>query len=292
MLKRLVIGTALLGSLSLGSKKPREFHVPDQTVRTDFGDFSITELVETGQMSSRRLAGSIVNNTKKIWYKPIFAFHFESLSGVPITCTQCQVTLGGLFGPGQRVAFGSEPTSEPFGIFVSALMGSNHRLLSVALGSPSFYSADYEFSLVDPPNGKNLRFEDANLSFAFLPGYKGIQVTIRNKTAQEATLDWNGAAMIGVGGDPMPVVHQGLKYTNSAAVKPPSVIPPSGTFEDTVTPVSSLRFDNQAWGPGNWLPFAPVANTYRGETFGVVLPVSAAGNLKKYVFRFHIDDVR
>jgi hypothetical protein len=292
MLKRVALTLALVVSPCLASKKPPLLPVADQSVHTNFGDFLFTAMAETGPLTSRRLAGTIVNNTTKSWYHPAFDFHFQSFSGAPLACAECEIVIQGPFAPGQRIDFGRDPTAEPFGILVSTELGPNHSLASITLGSLSFYSADYVFSLSDPAGGRSLKFEDANFSFAFLPGYKGIQITIRNKATQEATLDWNGASMIGVTGGAIPIAHGRLKITDPTADKPPSTIAASSTFEDTVTPIASLRFDNQAWGPGNWLPYAPVANSYRGQTFGLVLPISLSGNAKKYVFRFHIDDVR
>ncbi len=292
MLKRLAIAMALLLSPCLASKKQPQFPVADKSVQTSFGTFLFTDMAEVGPMSSRRLAGTVVNNTSKTWYHPAFDFHFQDLTGAPISCAQCEVVIEGSLAPGQRIVFGQDPVKQPFGILLSAQVGSNHSLSSITLGSASFYSADYQFSLVDPPGSQALKYQDNNLAFQFTPGYKGIQFTILNKTGQEATLDWNGAAMIGMTGDSIPVAHQGLKYTDANAVKPPSVIGPSASYEDTVTPIASLRFDNQAWGPGNWLPYAPVANSFRGGTFGLTLPISVAGASKRYVFHFHIDDVR
>ena len=154
-------------------------------------------------------------------------------------------------------------------------------------------AVSYRFKMLKPGESEDLRFDDAEIESAFTIGRNGINFTLRNKTDEPIKIDWNQGSYIDEAGTAHPITHSGVKYTDAAAAKPASTIPPSAKLEDVATPADAIYFTSGeygGWRTRDLLPRTINAPALKGSTIALYLPLEVNGRTKNYLFRFLISD--
>jgi hypothetical protein len=106
-----------------------------------------------------------------------------------------------------------------------------------------------------------------------------------------AKIDWNQAAFVDATGLSHSVTHQGVRYNDTAAQKPPTVIPPGTRIEDMVIPADNVRMGSRDWIINDLFPSGAEGLPYVGKEVSIYLPVEIAGKVVDYVFGFKITRV-
>jgi hypothetical protein len=125
---------------------------------------------------------------------------------------------------------------------------------------------------------------------AIIQNYDGISFSLINKTDSVLILDWNKISFIDASGSSGgSVMHENIKYTDCASMKPPSTIPPHGKISDIITPCSGVYFQTSSgqYGSSGWVVnMLPFANEVTNTTFGFYMPISFGTMIKNYSFKF------
>ncbi|HYL13906.1 MAG TPA: hypothetical protein VEV41_12770 [Terriglobales bacterium] len=149
---------------------------------------------------------------------------------------------------------------------------------------------DYSFSLVKPTETSSLVFEDEHLKIAFTVSRKAIGFSLTNKTDSPVKIDWNQLSYVDVDGKSHKVFHKGVAYKDREGSFPPSIVPPTATFEDLVLPSDYSQWSDVGGGfyTFDLLPQAANAGSYVGKIFSVFMPVEVNSAVKNYLFSFKI----
>jgi hypothetical protein len=302
-MRLILVGLMAVAACS-GQKAPKppkpdpaqRYPLPDQTVETPLGSFVFSGLTLGNKIisglvmhSSATVTGTITNNTTATWESISFTAALFNLSGG--VASDSTFTYMGL-------AAGKTSNIEPYGGSLAdgqsfyiqngpaAALGIRFRNGSVAV--------QYSFRMIKPSESTDLRFEDADIESGFVVARKGINFIFRNKTDDPIKIDWNQVSYIDATGTSHPVTHTGVKYTDAAASKPPSTIPPSAKFEDSAIPADSVHFVSGqygGWETRDLLPRSVDAPLLKGGTVALYMPMEVRGKVKNYLFRFQITDV-
>jgi hypothetical protein len=123
--------------------------------------------------------------------------------------------------------------------------------------------------------------------------YSGIAFSLVNKTDQTMTIDWDRVSYIDLGGNSgNAVMHKGIKYTNCAGEKAPSVVPPHGRMHDVITPCCDVEFREGVYEMGlhikpKWVvKMLPNPEEHPNVHFGVYMPLEVGGKILNYTFLF------
>jgi hypothetical protein len=153
------------------------------------------------------------------------------------------------------------------------------------------YEAKYTLAMVKPRPSDNLAFEDDGLIILFAPDPKDMAFGLKNKTDHAMHVDWNQAALVDPSGKSHQVIHQGIKFSEKASPKTPTVIPPGARIEDMVMSADSVRMGSREWILEDFLPPGPQAEKLRGGQFSIFLPLEIDGKTVDYNFVFAIRDI-
>jgi hypothetical protein len=272
---------------------PISVALPDETVSTPLGNFTFSHLT-LGQKvilgtvvpsSSLQFNGTATNATDHTWKRIFFSAIFTDAAGTVVQNDQLSYTLIGagqsqklgILDDGDPVSFSSPPAK----LTIKYLLG---ELLNI----------DYRLRMTKPADSEGMAFEDASLQATFGVTRQAVQFTILNKTNGPVKIDWNQVSFIDGESNSHPVTHQGVKYTDAAATKPPSVIPPSAKFSDTIVPANNVHFSSGeygGWSTTDILTGTPLATTLKGKTISVYMPLELNGTQRNYLFSFEITDV-
>jgi hypothetical protein len=96
---------------------------------------------------------------------------------------------------------------------------------------------------------KGLEYETSNykVNFQLQNPYTGIGISIQNKTNSEISINWDKASFVDVNKKAHGVTHEGVKYKDATASKPPSTIPPGAELKDFVIMSDSVSFERSNW---------------------------------------------
>lgn len=270
-------------------------------VNLEEGNFIIKDLQVVkgrGWDTKPLLKGWVLNNTSKDWTKVTFrAYLYDSAGnrieweGEPASCTFSIFNI-------------KKEEEEPIGSmgggwYIYGLKNTSDSIASVAKFEVRFikgeYPSRYIFIMTKPKENKNLIFDDNFISVSFLISKEQIAFTLDNKTAGPIKIDWNQVSYVDVLGKSHKVMHSGVKYINREEPQAPTVIPPSAKIEDIVFPTDYVYYDGE-WRDGEWrekplFPEAPEAKLYKGQSFGVFMPLEINKVIKNYFFTFKIEDI-
>lgn len=146
-------------------------------------------------------------------------------------------------------------------------------------------------------------FEDSLVKAIVYPTTTGFSVIINNKTDHTIKIMWDEAAIVGVNGSSMRLMHNGVKYIDRNNSQPPSVIVAHGHIADDVVPTERVVQGYGSWDSAPMLPLdyyyladkdttlAKLRNEYKGKTMQLLLPLSIEDVTNDYLFTFTIDDI-
>jgi hypothetical protein len=152
----------------------------------------------------------------------------------------------------------------------------------------------YRLALTKPVESEALVFEDDNLRASFALSRKAINFSLKNKTDGPLKIDWNQWSYVDVDGNSHRIFHKGIAYKDRETSLPPSVIPPTATFEDVVFPSDYSRWSDVGGGfqSLDLLPQAVSASAYVGKTLSLFMPLEVNNTVKNYLFSFKIKEAQ
>lgn len=147
----------------------------------------------------------------------------------------------------------------------------------------------YKFTLTNPANGENRRYEDETIKAVFDIDRKKIAFTLLNKADSPIKIRWDEVSYV----DPTGESHRILPPQSATA------IPPTAKIKDLIIPTDygysylAGRFDSRSVNK----QFLPKPNTkearkHKGQHLSVLMPVEVNGTVKNYLFTFEIDIVQ
>jgi hypothetical protein len=256
--------------------------VNDATVISDQGPFQFSGITITPSYSGARIAGSVTNNTPKQWGFANFQITLFDANRQKIGS---DILTFNDFSPGQTKTIGLLG-------YESLRLNKEGRIRSFDLkfvkGS---YQAQYVISMRKPVAADDMVFSDGLIELRFAPSEKQLGFTVRNTGSGPVKIDWNSAAFVDIAGASHKVMHHGVKYNERGAMQAPTVIPPGAIVRDFVYPSDYVSFIYGVWNEQPMFPNAPLANEYKGHSFGVFLPIEIDGKVRNYNFVFRINDV-
>jgi len=162
----------------------------------------------------------------------------------------------------------------------------------------ALYDIQYRFAMLKPISPDNMSFDDAFLSFKFSIDPKGIACSIRNKTGDPISVNWNVISYVDSSGDAHKVMHSGIRLVDKEAPQTPTLIPPTARISETLFPIDYILSGS---GGLTQTPLWPDTGyvskdeshlkTLEGSTFSIFMPIEVGGKSKNYSFVFKIVSV-
>jgi len=269
---------------------PQPLPVPDQIVAVSDGSFAFRSLRLVQELTLVYLAGTVKNETSHLWEDVVFEFRAIDADGGTerlglVICPsfpaggECSLAL--TVGPGMLISMSPK--------LVSAFSGGAGSTVRMSFfQARGYYVPNYSFSLQRPIRSDKLAFEDPTIAFAAQMVREGIRIALLNKTDQPIKIDWNSVSYVDQTGKANSVSHQGIKYTDAASQKPPTIIPPGARHEDTIIPATNIHFANE-WKIDPILPMGALSGEVVGKTFSLFMPLDVGGRVQNYNFGFKIE---
>ncbi len=130
-------------------------------------------------------------------------------------------------------------------------------------------------------------YGDLQFGFGMVPtdlGPVGLSLLVRNGTARGVSLDWNAVTIIGKASRAYPVIHRGVKFSDSAAPKAQTTVPPGATLDDFVYPSELVSFVSGYRSPGRWVGERFFETMTPGDRFTLYLPIRHGDSAIEYQF--------
>jgi len=263
----------------------------DEIVSTPMGDFAFTHLTLSPDpaypaLNGYKLNGVATNLTGHAVVNPAFEASVTDISG--------KVQSG--FIDFSKISAGKAVPVSSLGVdgisIISVLnpIAPSSQLKIKYLGGGKL-DVEYRFRVTKPTISDGMELEDDNIRAVFAVTQTAVQFSILNKTAGPIKIDWNQVSFIDPDSNSYPVTHEGVKYADAAAAKPPSVVPPSAKFSDAVVPANNVSFSSGSWSTRDLLTRSPLAPAMKGRTISIFMPLEINGAQKNYLFSFEITDV-
>lgn len=237
--------------------------------------------------------GTIINRTNKDWKNLQFEVVLKDDSG-KIWKDQFAISVqkGGAFKNGDRQQIGLS-YGTPLESIGKNLSNSQIEQWDVKFHSGE-YLASYDVKLQKstPPN--SLTFVDQDIAVRFNISKEQIGFALSNKTTEPIKIDWDQVSYIDIDGESHKVIHSGIRLMDRANPQSPTIIPPSAKITDMVYPSGYVYYEKGRYGGWREMPIfpdAPSALKYKGQSFGVFLPIEVKGKVENYLFKFIIKDV-
>jgi hypothetical protein len=195
------------------------------------------------------------------------------------------------------------------------LLNASYNSALVQIDRPEATKEQYGAVVtIKPEAGNKYTYEDGLFSGIFFVATSRINFTISNKTEHSIKIVWDDAAFIEISGQSARLAHEGVKYADSNASQPPSVIPARQSLTDFVLPTNRVYYRKGYYGtyyssPGGWeeLPLVLPASHHvessdtsalatftsdveknKGKRFGILLPLEIEGVVNEYTFWFEV----
>ena len=272
---------------------PQPIAMHDEVVETGNGVFTFTRMALTPNilpylgLSGYKLNGVVRNDSGHAWRAASFKIRFLDSSGNSILLAEVPLSYVGVkqgiaapmtLIPDYHVNFFDTPPSGGFQIVFE------YGELDVA----------YKYRMTKPLDTDSLSFEDADILTAFVIQDSGITPAVLNKTNDPVKIDWNQVSIVDIFNASHGVTHEGVKYADAAASKPPTIIPPSAKMTDTVIPADNVHFTSGqygGWSTAHLIPRGTDPGAAKSKTLGLFMPLEIKGVTKNYLFQFQITDV-
>lgn len=295
---KLLVAALVIALPTFAEKKPKSkppsgpqtVRMADQTVTTPLGDFTFSTMTLSPEIylgmvrSNLRLQGLSTNGTGKKWEHIAFSGIFANSAGKEVDREYFTFFK---MAAGQSMQLSSMPEGSI--VFLREPVAS--FTIKYDSGTPD---VSYSLKLRKPAESDELQFSDEFVALAFSVGRNGLNFALLNKTDEPIKIDWNQISFIDWSADAHPVTHTGVKYTDAAAAKPASIVPPSAKFKDAIIPADNVHFTSGqygGWSVNDLLPHTTSAPTLKGKDVAVYMPLEVNGKTKNYTFQFQIIDV-
>jgi hypothetical protein len=207
-------------------------------------------------------------------------------------------TLGITAPAHQTVPFNSDP-GVVFSMEPMHYSGRNPPIKGYNLSfRDASYDIQYRFAMLKPTANDEMAFEDTSLSFKFSIDPKGIACTIRNKTNDPISVNWNMVSYIDASGDAHKVIHSGIRLVDKEAPQTPTLIPPTARINETLFPTDYIQSGSSGlsqqplWpNTGHVSKDESQLKNLEGSTFSVFMPIEVGGKANNYSFVFRIVNV-
>jgi hypothetical protein len=148
------------------------------------------------------------------------------------------------------------------------------------------------------------RFEDKLIAATFFVWPNYIAIGLENRSEYPIQISWTEAAFVDPKGLSQPVMHAGVKYTDCASPKAPSVVVAKGRITDEIVPCNYVQLGYGSWIEMDYLPnFSYVLldsadaiasrldKEMKGKTIQVLLPIKTQDVVNDYTFTFQVNGV-
>lgn len=183
--------------------------------------------------------------------------------------------------------------------------------LLLALTSCGLFRPKYAYSyelLNENTDKQTLTYTDSAISIYFSIEQKNIYFSLINKSAEPIKVIWDETSVVR-DNIPEPIVNSNVRFDVKHLPQIPSVIPPSRSIVNTITPKQNIYWDSDiqenGYDDGCWKVYdlfpvhdwgskstkEAIYNSV-GSTFSVYMPIVIKGEKKPYEFKFKITDVQ
>jgi hypothetical protein len=211
---------------------------------------------------------------------------------------------------------------------IVAVLLASCASMQAALTPPTTYRLSYDYGLSEVVRPAKARerygpqritsvadtgiakylFEDDLVRVIIYPSHDRIHFSLANKTTHSVKIAWNESAFVGVDGTSQPVMHVGVRYTECAGQKAPSVIIQQGRIDDAAIPCKHVTYFSGTY-TGGWyitplIPSShyPAADTasqldsartrFVGQKIRFLLPIQVEDVTNDYLFTFEVKSVK
>lgn len=203
------------------------------------------------------------------------------------------------FNSAPGVVFNSEPMHSVGEDPLEPTHYSGEKIKSYNLSfRDALYDIQYRFTMLKPISTDEMSFDDASLSFKFSIDPKGIACSIRNKTADPISVNWNVISYVDSSGDAHKVMHSGIRLMDKEAPQTPTLIPPTARINETLFPTDYIVSGSEGLSQKPVWPDTGYVSkdeshlkTLEGSTFSIFMPIEVGGKTKNYSFVFKIVSV-
>lgn len=165
------------------------------------------------------------------------------------------------------------------------------EVLNIKLDKVVVYRLKYR--LIGPVQSDELKFRDNIISVSFAVSDQSFQMNLANLTAYPLKILWSSADYTDVNNRSHRLMHSGIRYQDRNNAIPSQIVPPQGSVQQTVMPISSVVYSQEKKGYEN-LPLFPLdsdmAAGLKGRVFYLLIPVEVDRQIIPYNFKIEITE--
>jgi hypothetical protein len=165
------------------------------------------------------------------------------------------------------------------------------EVLNIKLEKVVAYRLKYR--LVGPVQSDEIKFSDKIISVSFVIGEQSFQMNLANLTAYPLKILWGSADYTDVNNRSHRLMHSGIRYQDRNNAIPSQIVPPQGSVQQTVMPISSVVYSQEKKGYENFPLFpldSDMAAGLKGRIFYLLIPVEFDRQIIPYNFKIEITE--
>jgi hypothetical protein len=294
----IAIIVVLLSSLAFSKAKENKEVSQDRIeLQTEYGLVLLQNVSLQQARDEIVVTGTVTNHSSRAWRSIGFILNLRDKNGRELkseldTPLDREVSVSDL-GKGETKALGGLTGEVPAKLTLYGLHGKVDSFDLQWSKEYSYYDSHTVFALTQPAPNKKLFFEDDAIAIGFDVANEQLQFILGNKTQEPQTINWDEVSFIDLSGTAHRVLHAGVKLEDRDKPQSPTVIPPGAKINDLVAPSDFVRLNTtiNEWVHDPLLPPSQRIVNYKGQTFGVFMPIVVNGKKKNYTFTIRIEDV-
>ena len=276
----------------------------DFTLPTLKGDI-VVKVTETNPafLTSLRIKGTITNNTPVDLQNIVLQSAFydadarEMTEVCRLTALYCNTSALPARVPAGKTVDWLSVARFPYDPTVPGIArGPNFKSFKLSLKSAD-YNIGWHFSLVKPQANDTLSFENQFILATFSPDSDGFGVTLKNKTTEPLSINWNNLSWVDFSGDAHKLIHAGVKLVDRELPQTPTVIPPLARITETLFPSDHIILVSSDWTRVPlWSAHASVLKDnsltlkkLEGASMSLFMPLEINGKVVNYNFIFKVE---
>jgi len=238
------------------------------------------------------IKGTVTNTTNWDFEHLRMRVAFYDARGREMTelCDRSDCETLGLNVPArQTVAWREEPGATVHAGPLNPPRASSYRLFF----KDGQYRMRWNFVLIKPTPSDDFSYEDESVSVVIKPAPNGIELSLRNKTAEPVTINWNNVSWVDYSGEAHKLIHSRIKLADKEATQAPTLIPPQARINETLFPADHVRSTSSGWHREPlWPDLVDITEDHsrlkglEGTAFSVFLPLEAQAKMRAYSFVF------
>jgi hypothetical protein len=285
------LGLLLVATPSSAQKRNQKTQypvsLPDQSITVnggtlDFRELRVTRCDETGfgVVANEYLQGAVTNNSPHNW-------RYLWVNMVARDTSGRETNIDHIMLENFRTGSSAKLGWQKCGISLT-LLPRNLASWGFVMDHATMETA-FDIALIRPTSNDALQFQDERISIEFRQSRAAMEFALQNHTTSVMRIDWNQVAFVDWSGKSQQVIHQGVKFIDKAASKPPSVIPPGTRLEDMILPTDSVTMGSRDWVVRDFFPLSgPEADQLKNREYSILLPITVADKTTDYYFTFKI----